>query len=44
MCLTSDSVVSSGNHEEESEFVFGDDTTRITACNYGSSDCARSWL
>lgn len=31
------------NHEEESEFIYGDDVTRLTACNFGSNDCARSW-
>jgi hypothetical protein len=31
------------NHEEESEFIYGDDTTKLTACNYNSNDCAKSY-
>ena len=31
------------NHEEESEFIYGDDNTRLTQCNFGSNDCAKSW-
>ena len=38
-----------GNHEEESEIVFGDDTTYITGCKFPGSDgstpdCARSFV
>lgn len=31
------------NHEEESEFVYGDDNIRITNCNFGSNECAKAW-
>ena len=39
-----------GNHEEESEFVFGDDITRLTSCEYpghaggAAGDCARAFM
>ena len=38
-----------GNHEEESEFTFGDDYTMTTGCNYPGADgvhpdCARAFV
>ena len=40
---------STGNHEEESEIVFGDDTTHLTKCEFPGSDgstpdCARAFV
>ena len=42
--------VHAGNHEEESEFTFGDDYTQTTGCIYPGlqggtgGDCARSFM
>ncbi len=38
-----------GNHEEESEIVFGDDITHITGCSFPgvdgkTPDCARAFV
>ena len=44
------SILFAGNHEEESEFTFGDDYTMTTGCAYPGliggtgGDCARSFM